>query len=218
MENRSLFRALMILGIVANLAALVVFAAEQKQVTKIDSWDTYNSTNGEFSISYPKGWQTKTTGHVELNTGVKFFKPGDAEISVDTPSKKGVLAEFSKPNPLSKESPVKQEHESYLEIMRQIDPDFKAGDTTPLLVAGYESYGTTFTNSEQLGMMKRPVKGIIVTAWNGSNPIHFELQCPEDEYDALLVAFNQMLTTFKSTSPAPDTSSSMPAMPALPGL
>jgi hypothetical protein len=192
-----MFQVMIVVGILANLGAIIVFASEKGHVASIDSWATYSSKEGGYSISYPKGWQLNEPGGHGIISLVKFSDGEDAEISASTEDKTGPLAGFMRPGPsLNKQSPLKESHDQGVELVSKISPSFNPSETATTVIAGREAFCTSFDCVKTTGLMSRRMKGMILSAWNGDSMITFNFECPTGEYESLLPAFKNMLKTY----------------------
>lgn len=216
MGKQGVFRVLLIVGIISNLAVLISFASSKKVDISQISWQSYLSQSARFSVAYPKDWKVVESGNTSNEKGlvIKFSRPRGAKIIAYTSLKGDLLSELVKPTPFSRESPLKLYHEINVTSAKFGSVKFKESPTTQAKIAGNDALVTPFESKTWSGMMGRSMKGQIVTTFNGDSPITFKMICPVGQYEEVSQIFNICMAGFK---PAAKTEAPAPSIPGIPG-
>lgn len=196
MERRWLFTGLLVFGILANLTVIGLIATQKKPHTLVQSWQSYSSKEGGFSLAYPAGWTVAETNRGDVEFEAKFFQTRGEYISAIASMGGGLMVEILK---LSVSNPLKFYHEKMMEEMQDRLGNFKGSKTGKMTVAGMDAYYTSFEYRSWNGMMGRNMKGIVVSVWDGENHLALKMIAPASDYDKMFDAFGGFLKSFKTS-------------------
>ena len=188
---------MLVAGIAANLAVIIMFAMWKEDPGLIASWEPYTSQAAGFSLVYPQGWRVKEFDRHSTEFETKFQKSRDIYISVIASLGGGLVMDILKSAHVPQQRPLKTCHNMLLDGMKATFGNFKELETTRTTVAGTEGYCTSFEFITWNGLMRRSMKGMVVSTWNGDNQVSLQLVCPIKKYHKMLPVFNTFVQGFR---------------------
>lgn len=197
MQNRTLFRVMLVVGVLANIGIIILFASEKKETGLIDSWQPYTAKDAGFSLMYPTGWKMAEFNRQDIEFEVRFSSAENAYLSASASLAGALMMDILKHASVS-EDPLDAYHEKYMEAMEERLGRFKRTETTKMKVSQMDAYGTSFEFRTWNGLMGRAMKGMVVSTWNGDNHLALMFVCPTPQYDKMFAAFGTFLRDFKS--------------------
>ena len=200
MEKRGLFRAILVIGIIANLVVIGIFASEKKKANAVVSWQPVTAQNTGISFKFPSNWKVQEFER-QADVETKYSTPGNTYISVICSLEGALVMDLLKFNPTSREPPLKTYHEMYMSSFEDRLVKYKDLGTKPTSVNGVEAYQTIFEYTTWNGMMARQMRSSIISTWNGSNHIAIRYAAPIKEYDASYPVFQTFLQAFHPRKP-----------------
>ena len=196
MERRSLFRGLLIFGLLVNLALIVVFAAQKPDMAPISSWTEYKSADGAFSISYPHGWCIREIDRHSVEHITKFTCGPDSYLAVVSSTIATIMIGLPKAGPTQKE-PLENFHEKLVESVKESSAHMYASETTEAKIAGSPAYGTTLRYRTWDCLKGRSMEATLLSTMNGEDYIALMYVCPFRDHDKMLAAFGTFTAGFK---------------------
>ena len=203
MKNQGVFRAILIIGILADLGVLGFLATEKHMPMTIQGWEPFRSETAGFSVKYPNGWKSHEyvrPGEVEA----KYTTNDDIAMSATASLKGALVMDLIKFNPTSGEPPLKVCHEMLVDDFKAGHAGFKEAATTPVRVGKLDALSTTFDYKIMDGLRARSMKGSIVSIWTGRDQMALRLTCPADEFENMLPAFSSFMQSFNCKMPEPE--------------
>lgn len=197
MERRGLFRGMLVVGILAILGLIIVFATEKKESKPITSWQTYTSQTYGYSISYPAGWIVREIDSA-ADQEVRFSGPPNTRISVISSLVGTLVTDILKTGPAAKTSqPLKEFHEMLVRGMTQDNDRLLATETTEMKVAGADAYGTTFKYHTWTPLAGRAMESMLVSTSSGDGYVALTYACPLIRHDIMFSVFGNFMGSFK---------------------
>lgn len=213
-------KGLLIVGIVAYLGVLAFTSTPKHHEYASGSWQTYSPKDAGYSVSYPGSWQVQETNQHDVRMETRFSGAQDVHFAVINALQAVTLNDLLKGGtPLSKESKLKQLHNVDVEGLEASYRRFKTISESQIKIAEQEACTTTFEYYSFKGMMGRSMKGMVVTTWNGQDPITIKFVSPASEYEDVLKVFMNFLSSFKPVSkheeetPGPSDTLQIPTLP-----
>ena len=187
---------MLIVGVLANLGLIILFAAEKKEFRLIESWQPYESRSAGFSVMYPKGWRVMEFNRYDIEFEARFCRSPESYVSAVASLEGSVMVGLLKHGRASRD-PLKMYHEKLVAGSEGRFRHFKSLETVEMKVAGMEAYGTSFSYRTWNGLMGRAMKGMVVSTWNGDHYIALQFVCPAREHDTMFAVFGTFLQGFK---------------------
>lgn len=195
MQRRGLFRGMLVVGILANLGVIILFASEKKETGLIESWKPYTSKDIGCSLTYPEGWRVAEFNRHDVEYEARFYCTKSAYMSAVGSLTGGLMMEITKS---VSRNPLRDYHEKFVAGLEEGLGHFNRTEAAEMKVGGMEAYCTSFEFRTWNGLMGRTMKGMVVSTWNGDQHIAFWLVSPEREYEQMFDAFGTFLNSFKS--------------------
>lgn len=208
MATPEFFRKLLIVGIIANIGAILLVALDKPDTAETASqeWDTFRSGNLRYTVSYPGRWKVKEVFQSDVEEEAMFMQTSDCYLSAFTVKGAAVKSTQMKnytedqlPKPL-----LEICHDEVLISLRDKYMRFNEMESSrdSLGQAGLpiDAYRTSFSFTKRKGLMARRMRGEVMSTWNDGRHIALQFVCPEREYEDMRQVFEQFVKSYRPSS------------------